>query len=95
MDVAGQALAVLLVFALLAAAVRKLGRGGLGRPLSMWRSRADVPSRALETVERVALTPQHAVHLVRFHGRDLIVATHPQGCSLLLESGERSHKAET
>jgi hypothetical protein len=32
------------------------------------------------------LTAQHAVHLVRIDGRELVVATHPQGCSLLSAS---------
>jgi flagellar biogenesis protein FliO len=94
MDVPGQALAVLLVFALLAAAVWKLGRGAGTGSLKMPWSRAGTSGRALEAVERVALTPQHAIHLIRFEGRDLLVSTHPQGCSLLLPCGERPHKAE-
>jgi flagellar biogenesis protein FliO len=42
-------------------------------------------SKSLAAVERVALTPQHALHLVRTRNRELLIATHPQGCSLLLE----------
>ena len=81
MEVAGQAFAVLLVFALLGLAVWRFGRGGL--PTNFRPSLRG--GRHLDAVERIVLTPQHAVHLVRFEGRDLIVATHPQGCSLLLE----------
>lgn len=40
-------------------------------------------SRSLEPVERLMLTPQHALHLIRVAGRDVIVATHPQGCTLI------------
>jgi len=83
-DLAGQALAVFLVFTLLAAAVWKLGGASLAGRLG-W-SRPRMTSRKLETLDRMPLTPQHAVHLVRFGGRELIVATHPHGCSVLLET---------
>jgi len=74
-----QVLAVLAVFALLGTAVWKL-RGG--SPLA--RTRPDGPR--LASVGRIALTPQHAVHLVRMDGREFFLATHPQGCSLLSET---------
>jgi flagellar biogenesis protein FliO len=47
-------------------------------------------SRSIETLQRIALTPQHSLHLVRIHGRELLVATHPQGCALLLETSGRT-----
>lgn len=88
-DLAGQAFAMFLVFGLLELAVWRFGRGGLRTPLrTIWKPSPNTP-RALEAAERVALTPQHAIHLVRFDGRSLIVATHPQGCSLLLDAEER------
>jgi flagellar biogenesis protein FliO len=78
-DLIRQVLAVLAVFALLAAAVWKL-RGG---PLSLTRARSDGPR--LSSAGRIALTPQHVVHLIRIDGREIVVATHPQGCVLLSE----------
>ena len=44
--------------------------------------------RSLESVERLALTPQHSLHLVRIGGREVVVATHPQGCALLTERSQ-------
>jgi flagellar biogenesis protein FliO len=41
------------------------------------------PARRLEVVERVALGPQHALHLVRTGDRFLLVATAPGSCQLL------------
>ena len=76
-------LGIVMVFGLLGLAVWKLRSGGIKNP---WR-----PAQAsrLETVGRVALTAQHAVHLVRIDGRELVVATHPQGCSLLGTASEK------
>ena len=79
-DLIRQVLAVLAVFALLGAAVWKL-RGG---PFSLAGKRSDGPR--LASTGRIALTQQHAIHLVRVDGREFIVATHPQGCSLLSEA---------
>ncbi|MDX2121769.1 MAG: flagellar biosynthetic protein FliO [Gemmatimonadota bacterium] len=39
--------------------------------------------RSLEAVERLRLSPQHTLVVVRAGERLLLVATHPQGCSLL------------
>src|SRR5450631_3876841 len=36
---------------------------------------------AVQTLDRLALTPLHALHVVRAGGRELLVATHPQGCT--------------
>ena len=79
MDVAGQALGILFVFALLGLAVWKLG----GRPASIPWVRKSAEGRLLQAVERIPLTPQHAVHVVRYQGRNLVIATHPQGCTVL------------
>ena len=81
-DLIREMLGVLVVFALLGAAVWKLRSGGVTPP---WKS---TQASRLQTVGRVALTAQHAVHLVRIDGRDLVIATHPQGCSLLGTAGE-------
>ena len=76
-DFIRQILGVLIVFALLSAAMWKL-RTGPGLRLKQ--------SSRLESAGRLVLTAQHAVHLVWVNGREMIVATHPQGCSLLSES---------
>ena len=64
--------------------------GLLGAALWVLRHRTGAlragPSKSLTSVERLALTPQHALHLVRASGRELLVATHPHGCTLISES---------
>jgi hypothetical protein len=61
-----------------------------GGPAGWWRiasgferGRAPAFERPLERMERLALTPQHMLHLVRIQGREWVVATHPQGCAFL------------
>ena len=81
-----QAVSVLLVFLLLGLALWKLRQPGSSLHLP-WRKQGGSP-RALESVERLALTPQHALHVVRVHGREVVVATHPQGCTVLSESAK-------
>lgn len=39
--------------------------------------------RRLEALERLTLTPQHALHLVRVEDKILIVASAPGGCQVL------------
>ena len=85
-----QALSVLLVFLLLGMALWKLRQpGSVFRP--PWR-KPGASARSLETMERLALTPQHVLHLVRVQGREVVVATHPQGCTVLSDaaSGARA-----
>lgn len=69
---------VLVVFALLGALVwftRKRGMVSLaGRRGKM---------RYLETLERIQLTPHHAIHLVRVSGKVVLIATAPSACTLL------------
>jgi len=72
---------VLLVFALL---------GGLfwfaqSRGLAAFRIGAPRcgNGRRLEVLERVGLTPQHALHLVRVSDRTVLIATAPSSCTLL------------
>jgi hypothetical protein len=72
-----EAAALLAVFILLGAAVWALRHRAGGLRMGSVKS--------LSAVERIALTPQHALHLVRAAGRELLVATHPHGCSLLFE----------
>lgn len=82
MEILRQLLAVGAVFAALAGAVWALKRGRAGWP-ALGRRR----DGRLEALERVALTPHHTLHLVRFGGRTLLVAAHAGGCTLL-DSGE-------
>jgi flagellar biogenesis protein FliO len=88
MDVVRQTLSVLFVFALLGLAVWKLRRGGsITGGVGLW-NRARGGTRSLQSVERLVLTPQHSLHLVRMNGREMVVATHPQGCAILLTPSE-------
>jgi flagellar biogenesis protein FliO len=88
MEIARQVSAVLLVFSLLGAALWTLRRAGrLRLPTGL---RPVSRGRSLESVERLALTPTHSLHLVRISGREVVVATYPQGCALLTE---RAHGA--
>jgi flagellar biogenesis protein FliO len=84
MDLARDVASAVVVLALLGAAVWALRRAGAAVPRVFPLKRAG-RSRRIETLERVALTPQHGLHLVRFGGREMMVATHPQGCSVLAE----------
>ena len=43
--------------------------------------------RRLELLERLPLTPQHSLHVVRMGGRSLLIGVSPAGCALL-ETGE-------
>jgi len=72
-----EAAALVVVFGLLAVAVWSLRQRGGGRAGA---------AKALASVERLALTPQHTLHRVRIAGHELLLATHPQGCTLLSES---------
>src|SRR5260370_41239992 len=80
-----QILAVVLVFALLGVLLWTVRRAGgtfsLRRALSFTRGAGR--TRALQSIERLALTPQHSLHVVRWNGREMMVATHPHGCSVL------------
>ena len=99
MDVARQVFSVLLVFSLLGAALWALRRGGRisfqGFTLkSLARKRILGNTKAMVAVERLALTPQHTLHLVRINGREILVATHPQGCSVVPAAAERAMGAQ-
>lgn len=77
-DVLRQLLALLLVFGLLGVAAWKLRR----RDVVARGSGPRLASRA-----RLALSPQHAVHLLELDGREWLVATHPQGCTVMHATG--------
>src|ERR1700744_6251924 len=72
---------VLLVFALLGGLLWFSKRRGLASfGVSMRRGGS---GRRLEVLERVPLTPQHALHLVRVANRTVLIATAPSSCTLL------------
>lgn len=77
---ARQAFAVLLVFGLLGLTIWNFRKGG-GPAFRRMKA-----ARSLEATERLALTPQHAIHLIRVQGREVVIATHPHGCTVI-ESG--------
>jgi flagellar biogenesis protein FliO len=85
MEALQQVLTVLFVLGLLCGTLfwlrskglAKFGVNGLGR-----RS-----NRQLEPIERLPLTPQHSLHLVRVAGKVLLIAVSPGGCSVLDGTG--------
>jgi len=78
MELIRQMLAVSGVLLLLAASLWWLRRRGLAR-----FGGSAGPQRSMQAVERLALGPQHALHLVRLGGRGLLVGVSPAGCTLL------------
>jgi len=84
MDTLQPIAAVVLVMALLAGVLillRKRGTAAFHLP--------GIPGSAqrhLEVLERVSLSPHHALHLVRAGGRLLLVGTAPNSCQLLNDS---------
>jgi flagellar biosynthetic protein FliO len=72
---------VLLVFALLGGLLWFSKRRGLAA-FSLGGRRGG-SGRRLEVLERVPLTPQHALHLVRVSDRTVLIATAPSSCTLL------------
>jgi len=97
MDMARQMGAVALVLGLLAAVLWLARRGaaaGSLNPRRTWNAEwlrtlrsnpatPKSPAKSLERLGRLSLTPHHTLHLVRIQGLELIVATHPQGCSVV------------
>jgi flagellar biogenesis protein FliO len=79
MEIVRQMLAIGLVLGLLGAAVWALGRRGAARPF-LRRGSGDGP---IEAAARLTLSPTHSLHLVRVRGRELLIAVHPGGCTLL------------
>jgi flagellar biogenesis protein FliO len=72
---------VLLVFALLGGLLWFAKRRGLAA-FSVGVRRGG-NARRLEVLERVPLTPQHALHLVRVADRTVLIVTAPSACTVL------------
>lgn len=83
MDVLRQILSVFLVFTLLGAALWAVRKGGSLSIRGIAWKRAQQRGRSIVPVERIALTPQHTLHVIHVNGHEILVATHPGGCTLL------------
>ncbi len=89
MDAMQPIAAVTLVLILLGGALFFLKkRGAASFHLPDW---SKVPSRRagsrrMEVIERMALGPHHALHLVRIGDRTVVVATGPSSCGLLCDT---------
>jgi flagellar biogenesis protein FliO len=81
MELTEQVAMVLAVFALLGGLLWFAKRRGLAS-LPILSRRGGNPRR-LEVLERIPLTPHHAVHLVRVSDRVVLIATAPSACTLL------------
>ena len=78
MDVIRQSIAITFVFLLLWAAVWLL-RKKPGISFSKGRANKNI----VESCAKVALTAQHSLHLVRIRDRELVLAVHPAGVTVL------------
>ena len=76
-----QGLSVVLVLALLGGTLWWLRRKGVAR--FGLRAVQSGRIRRLRSLERLALTPQHSLHLVQVEGRTLLIATSPGGSAIL------------
>jgi hypothetical protein len=87
-----QILSLIIVFALLGFAVWKLGGSRISllsfkglsfkNSLLKWSPKRN-NEKEIRSLERLALTPQHTLHLVNFSGQQLLIATHPHGVTLV------------
>ena len=84
MEFLQQALSIAFVFGLLGVMFWVL-RGKLRPGALYWPGRAGA-NRQLESIDRLMLTPQHSVHLIRAGGKEVLLSTHPQGCTVISEA---------
>jgi len=76
----GQIIAVFLVLALLLALLWAMRKRGLAR-LNFAVGKRLTKQRFIEVLERVPLTAQHSLHLVRVENRMILVGVSPAGCN--------------
>ena len=81
METVQQICAVLVVLGLLAGSLYWLRSRGMAQFTGAGIGRGG--KRRMQPLERLALTPQHSLHLVNVGGRVLLIAAGPGGCSLL------------
>jgi hypothetical protein len=83
--------AVLAVAVVLATALWWLRKKGIGRWL---RPELRHKTRRLESMERLALSPHHLLHLVRVDDRTVLIVQSPSGLEVVEGAGARA-PAET
>ena len=81
MEAIQQALGVFAVLALLGGALWWLRRKGVAQ--FCVRGPGGGKTRTMRVIERLALTPQHSLYLVRVADRTMLIAASPGGCSIL------------
>ena len=86
MDSIQQVLSVVAVLALLGGALWWLRRVGLAQ--FAVRGAGGSKTRCMKVIERLALTPQHSLYLVRVADRTILIAASPGGCSILDNAAE-------
>ena len=86
MDIVRQSLAITFVFVLLWAALWLLRKKGT---VHINTGRARARGKLLESRERLALTAQHSIHLIRIGDREVAVAVHPGGVTMLCDAAPR------
>ena len=81
MESVQQALSVILVLGLLGGALWWLRRKGMAQ--FTLKTPGGGRGRSIQVIERMSLTPQHSLHLVRVADRTMLIAASPSGCSIL------------
>jgi flagellar biosynthetic protein FliO len=79
MDFVQQLAGVVLVFALLGVLVWYAKGRSFALPIRFTRP------RRMEILERLALSPQHSLHLINVDGRTILIGVSPGSCQLLDE----------
>lgn len=77
----GQLFAVAVVLMLLGGSLYFLRRKGIAR--IGFKTSGAASGRQLQSIERLPLTAQHSLHLIRVCGRTVLIAVSPGGCSVL------------
>ena len=88
MEAIQQTLVVVFVLGLLGGTLYWLRGKGVARFNTKGMGRG--AARRLQSIERLALTPQHSLHLVNVGGRTILIAVSPGGCSVLESVGNVS-----
>ncbi len=81
MEQFNQLFAVVGVLMLLGASLYYLRSKGVAR--FVFKAPGMTAGRQLQSIERLPLTAQHSLHLVRVGGRTVLIAVSPGGCTVL------------
>ncbi len=81
MDAMQHGLGALLTLGLLAGVLWWLRSRGMAR--FDFKLPQGAKARRMRAIERLALTPQHSLHLVEVEGRTMLIAASPGGCFVL------------